>query len=226
MYKLTLYDECCSPICDGVATFFVDNLKDFENNWCHRANKEQVERYMRSKNGEIVTDYYNDNPKLNIFQEDVKAEVLWEKEYVIYDRNFSLFNAYQWETQVYATETRVVFRGIKFKNDCFLVGNYKMKGVCQKSVFSVEDSFETIKTWGNPIINCRIQTKAIWHETENGRELLTYRKEDFSEDYLETYCWVTVASVCKEEELRPENLGLESDKTIECLMRDIPGEGG
>ena len=69
MYKITLYDYCCCPICDGTVSFFVDNLEDFEKNWkkcLGDRDKERVERFERSKNGEIVVDYYSDDEELNI----------------------------------------------------------------------------------------------------------------------------------------------------------------
>ena len=54
-----------------------------------RADREQAE-YLRSKGGEIVTDYYSDDPELNIVQEDKSAEILFEKEIVFRNKLFTL----------------------------------------------------------------------------------------------------------------------------------------
>ena len=32
MYKIELYDECCSPIADGTESYFVDDIDEFEKN--------------------------------------------------------------------------------------------------------------------------------------------------------------------------------------------------
>lgn len=226
MYKITLYDRNCCPICDGVTYFFTEDLDEFEKNWRPHAYEEQWERYARSKAGEIVTDYYSDSPKLNIVQEDKNAEILFEKELVLRDKQFTLFNAYRWESEIYAEETHIVFRGIKFKGECYLIGSYKMKGVCQENFFSeAEKDYKTVGIYGNPIINCNVQEKTLWYKTEEGRAFYVYHKEDFKEDSLETYCFVTVG-VYPEEKLLDGSINLESDETMVCLMRDIPGEAG
>lgn len=226
MFKITLYDENCSQTCDGTTSFFADVLEEFECNWCHRANKEQLVRYKRSKAGEIVTDYYSNDPELNIVQEDKKSEILFEKEIVLKDKLFTLLNTYRCEKEVYAAETTLLFRGIRFNSECYLIGQYKMRGICQKPfIYDKEDVFETVKAWGNPIIICNLQHKEKWHETDLGREFLSYHKENFAEDTLETYCWVTLGEY-SEDELLAGNIDFESEEMMVRLMRDIPGEAG
>lgn len=99
MYKITLYDQNCNPICDSTTFWFVENLEDFERNWLKAQKKidaKTVERYYRSKFGEIVTDYYSDDPELNIVQQ-VDAEVLEEKEFSYKDKAVVLANVYDCE---------------------------------------------------------------------------------------------------------------------------------
>ena len=53
MYKITLYDANCSPICDGLARWYVDDLKEFEENWIplqSRTNVEVIEKYYSTNN--------------------------------------------------------------------------------------------------------------------------------------------------------------------------------
>ncbi len=226
MYKITLYDNNCSPICDGVACFFTEDLEAFEQNWQPHADEEQWTRYLQSKAGEIVTDYYSDNPELNIVQEDKDAEILFEKEIVFRNKMFTLLNAYNWEDEIYAEETHIVFRGIRFKEICYLIGKYKMKGVCRKAFLSNnKEEYKTVTVWGNPVVKCNLQEKPVWYQTENGRAFYAYRKEDFKEDIIKTYCWVTVGTF-SEEELTNDTLDLTSDEMIIRLLADIPGEAG
>ena len=93
MYKITLYDYCCNPICDGTESYFVDNLDDFENNWKPLVRSEdRIERYEKSKNGEIVTDYYSDDEELNIVQKDNNSKVIEEKEFEKSNFDIELYN--------------------------------------------------------------------------------------------------------------------------------------
>ena len=78
MYKITLYDKNCSPICDRTTFWFVEDLEQFEKNWLPlqcKYNVSTIEKYYRSKFGEVVTDYYSDNEELNIVQ-SVNCEIL------------------------------------------------------------------------------------------------------------------------------------------------------
>lgn len=212
-------------MCDGVATFYTDDLEEMERNWKPHANEQQLERYERSKAGEIVTDYYNStDPELNMVQEDKSAEILFEKEVILKDKLFDLANAYGWLDEVYAAETRIVFRGIRFNGEHFLIGKYRMNGVCRKSFF-MKDEFETVIVRGNPVINCNVQKKTTYCDTAEGRTRCIYQKEDFKEDSLETYCWVTVGEF-SEEALMNGSIDLEANEIMVNLMRDIPGEAG
>lgn len=227
VYKITLYDENCSPICEGVTTFFTDDINTFEENWFLCAEKEQVERYKRSKAGELVTDYYGPNPKLNIFQEDKVAEILFERNLFYADKEISLVNTYDFERTVFAKEIQIKFQGIRFAGEYFLIGSYVMDGVCQKSIFSNKTNYEPIKTWGNPVFISKIQEKDIWIDSPQGRMRNIYKKQDFKEDRIETYCFVTVGKFSKEELLnvRP-NLEAEAPEMLIRLFRDILGEAG
>ena len=73
MYKITLYDYNCNPICDGTIYFFTEDIENFQKRWFRLLgdhDEERKERFLRSKAGEIVTDYYSDSPELNIVQQD------------------------------------------------------------------------------------------------------------------------------------------------------------
>lgn len=225
MYKITLYDQNCSPICDGTASFFTEDLNHFEQYWRPHANENQLKRYDQSKAGKIVADYYGNDPELNIVQIDSDVKIFFEKEVVFHNKMFTLLNAYAWESKIYAAKTTIIFRGIRFLGKYFLIGKYKMEGVCEKSFFSAEDKFQTIHVWGNPVVICNLEEKPVWYRTKAGRESYIYQKEDFAKDSLETYCWVTVGEYSKEK-LLSGTINLESDETMVYLMRDIPGEAG
>ena len=96
MFKITLNDMNCNPICDGTVFWFVENLEDFERKWLPLMAKEDIgviNRYYRSKFGEIFTDYYSDDPDLNIVQQ-AESETLCEKDYAYEGIRVQLINAY------------------------------------------------------------------------------------------------------------------------------------
>ena len=49
----------------------------------HRVPEGLKERFLRSKSGELVTDWYDDNPELNIVQQD--AGTVYGKRTVVLD---------------------------------------------------------------------------------------------------------------------------------------------
>ena len=102
MYKITLYDYCCNPICDGMVSYFVDNLEDFEKNWKALVkDQEHIKRYEKSKKGEIVTDYYSDDEELNKVQADNDSKVIEEEEYEKSNFEIDLYIAYDCSSKYY-----------------------------------------------------------------------------------------------------------------------------
>lgn len=102
MYKITLYDDCNSPIIDGAEIFFVENLKEFEINWIplqSKVNVDTIERYYKSKFGEIVTDFNTKDEKFNVVQK-VTSKEIDSKEFIYENKVVSIENAYKWESKI------------------------------------------------------------------------------------------------------------------------------
>ena len=231
MYKITLYDYNCSPLCDGTTSFFIDSLEDFEKHWMAHAcvDDDTKDRYVRSKSGENVTDYCTDDPKYNIVQKDDSAVVLFEREYSYSDKTFALFNAYGCESNVYAKHAEIKLRYIKFNKCYYLIGQYQLLGVCAKEqridLYGCETGWRACNVWGNPILLSEYTNKEPWID-QDGKRRLDYPKEQFVDDKIETYCWVTVGEFGTEEDLDMNMLGELSNDFFVILMRDIPGEAG
>lgn len=225
MYKITLYDENCCPIFDGLAQFFVDRLEEFEIHWMEKSfvDEEKKMRFQRSKNGENVTDYYVDHPEYNIVQRDDGACVYWEKRFFYENQNFVTYNAYHCAMEIYAAYAEIAVRFIRFKTKYFLIGKYKLQGVCEKEKIWEEKGtgWNTCSVWGNPIHLIKRKKEESWTD-KDGRKRYDYPKEHFAEDVMETYCWITLGEY--EEEL--EEIEELSDEMIARLLRDIPGEAG
>ena len=227
MYKLCFYDNCCGPICDRTADFFTEDIGLFESVWFGgKVNEAQKKRYFRSKSGETVTDYYSDAPELNIFQQDENAEVLEERKYQLGERAVTLYNAYGGESTVYISSGEAVLRSLRFCGKNYLVGKYRLNGVCRQPLFKNYDLPENVQraeTYGNPIFLKNTPRRELWHDEKDPfRVRCDFPREEFAGDWLETCCYVTLGRPENPEPL-PQEL---SDELIAKLMRDIPGESG
>lgn len=119
MYKITLFDMNSAPVSDRIATFYTDDIDDFERCWVSLCkdddDEERIERFRRSKAGECVTDYYTNLPVYDIVQEDPAAEILHEKPIELSDVIFCASNAYGWQKQYHVDNWYCVFRWIRFR---------------------------------------------------------------------------------------------------------------
>lgn len=126
MYKITLYDQNCSTICDWTTFWLVEDLKEFERKWLPlqcKLNIETVEQYYRSKFGEIITDYYSTDESLNIVQ-PIECEILQEKIFEYTDKEIELVNVYGWITKVLFDKLKIVLRIQKCNDVHYLIGQY------------------------------------------------------------------------------------------------------
>lgn len=218
MYKITLYDYCCCPICDGTESFFVDDIEDFEKNWkkCLNGNdKERVERFERSKNGEIVTDYYNDDEELNIVQRDEDAKIIEETEFEKCNFEIELYNAYMWSSKYYIFNLKYKLRKILFKGKYYIIAKYKISGIAEHYFFALGDEnkkYEDVIFYGNPVCN-----------VTRGRRRHDYSStpDAFKDDKIDSFVWHIVYN--RRDSLTMEEL---NEEELSYLLRDIIGEAG
>lgn len=216
MYKITLYDRNCNPICDGTAFWFVENLETFEKGWLSAQavpDVKEIDRYYRSKHGEIVTDYYSDDPELNIVQE-AESRVLAERMYTYQDKEITLYNAYRCPTTVQFDKLEIRLRVMTWNGQCFLCGQYA--GLGCKQIWTEDDDvfpYGVMNFYGNPIATYR----SYFHKKEKWSD----RKEDFKHDKIETFVWLPIKKV--EEDYQIMEL---TEKELSELLQDIVGEAG
>lgn len=95
IYKITLFDANCPSCTSGTASFFTEDIDEFEHNYFSDENVEsnqleaQKQRYFRSKAGEIVTDYYSDDPELIFFSMQNMALSKSERLFITKTRSLS-----------------------------------------------------------------------------------------------------------------------------------------
>ncbi|MBE5870394.1 MAG: hypothetical protein E7294_03935 [Lachnospiraceae bacterium] len=187
MYQIELYDHNRSPICDGVVRFFVDNLENFEKNWFphnkswdseHEYN-ESVIRYLKSKAGEIVTDYYSDDPKLNIVQKK-KVEIIAERSYVETDVTKNVYNVYRFPSTYHMDHITYYIRYVRNASDGELLKlcRYEIRGICydgEESYWMGEDT-SYYEKMGFEACRHLVNEKylPVYHLYENGESVALY----------------------------------------------------
>lgn len=230
MYKITLYDNNCSPICDGTAFWFVEDLEKFEEKWLPlqaRYGVSTIERYYRSKLGEIVIDYYSDDPELNIVQ-SVDCEILQEREFEYTDKEVELINVYRWTSNVLFDKLKIVLRVQRCNDEYYLVGQYFGYG-CRRVEsrhnrwYDIKVKYSQMGFYGNPIAEY-VQRDINWDDFDKEdayKDFYTNDKDFYKHEQVETFVWIPIKEVDEQyeiSELTPEELAI--------LLLDIVGEGG
>ena len=215
MYKITLYDYCCNPICDGTESFFVDNLEDFEKNWKPLVkDEERIKRYEKSKNGEVITDYYSDDENLNIVQMDSNSKVIDEVEYEKTNFDIDLYNAYNCSSKYYIFSLKYKLRKIAFKGDYYIIAKYKITGIAEYTWLSrnESDKYENASFYGNPVCSVKYSDESFEYYPTT---------EPFKEDTIDSFVWHIVWN-------RKDNVVLDelNEEELQYLLRDIIGEAG
>lgn len=230
MYKIELYDECCSPIADGTESYFVDDIDEFEKNWIPLVkdrDPEKVDRYYRSKGGEIVSDYYGNSEKYNIFQEDKEAKIIDEQHFGETYFDITLTNVYDWPSEYHIQNLTYDIRKILFLNRLYLVAKYHIKGIYR--YYEIRDRWsdtvyhlQQAHYWGNPI--CKLEMAQLYgfDKKRPEEELCVSNKPDnFLNDAIECFVWLPIAR-CDDN----TQIHRLSKEEIAVMLRDIPGEAG
>lgn len=226
MYMITLYDMSSCPVSDRVARFFTEDIDHFEQNWIPLCQKmgafDRIDRFLRSKAGECVTDYYTNFARLNIIQHDQKAKLLKEKQFVLKDVTFFATNAYGWQEQYHVDEWHCTFRWIHFQNNYFRIFGFRANGVCMINGEFLRD----VSCYGNPVL---INSKKFIVEYDRGVPIidhpLTYN--DFAENHIETFCWQAGKHFKTEQDAMADHQRFTvTDDVFDRMFREVIGEAG
>lgn len=230
MYKITLYDQNCSPICDGTVFWFVEDLGEFEKNWLplqSRHDVSTIERYYRSKFGEIVTDYYSDDPALNIVQQ-AGSEILQKKIYKYTNRIVELYNVYGYRTRIEFDSLLFTLLVLKYDTEYYLAGQYKGNGCRRISPiwnrwYKKETKYSQMNFFGNPVANyrCREISWDDWGSDDAYKDFYTDDKAFYQHEEIETFVWIPIKKVAEDYKIHAL-----TKNEIAGFMRDIIGEAG
>lgn len=229
-YKLTFYDACCSPLCDGVCHFYVANLDEFEEKWLPiqlEHGVATINRYYRSKFGEVISDYYSDTEALNIVQK-VPLEVIEVKDFNYKNKKVTLENLYNYETDFEFDELEIQLMVVQIGNKRELVGKYKAKGCKRVGTFynrwyDTYCKYAEMYYFGNSIVRYgkKIMDSPDFSKPDKFKDYITNDKKFYADTEIEAFVWIPIKEVRSNYKLK----ALNKDE-LKILMRDILGEAG
>lgn len=227
MYKITLYDHNSGGIADWTVCFFTDDIEDFQARWFHSrwVSEETKERFLRSKAGEMVTDYWIDSPDLNIVQQD-EAVVFAEKKVVLSDVTFGNYISHMYGSEFYVKQWDIHFKWIKFKKEYFRIASYKAEGVCRFDHIFVK-RWESIFCYGNPVL----ENTVVYDPKYSGRvdESLWDNPtvDDFKDNHVETICFLTNAVFKTKRKMEKDIADFKvTGEVMDRLFDDVAGQDG
>lgn len=227
MYKLTIIDHNTVAFVTFPASFFIDDedIESFGEFWLNHPDVMDIykEEFTKSRKDLTYQGSIHGNPYYPLEYDETK--LIDEKSFVLEDREFSLLNAWESETKVYAAKATLGYRVIQFKDKYCLLGRYRLEGGARYDELG-RGGYSRLDFYGNPILKGAYPSDEKIATLEPAKRLLR-KKEDFKEDIVETACWVHMGTASEKDAFSPlSGLDLLSPDNIRNLMEDIPGEGG
>lgn len=226
MYKITHYDYNCCPICDGTVSFFTEDIEAFQMKWfaMDRLEESLKEKFLRSKSGELVTDWYSsDDSELNIVQQGQSA-VYGEKTVTLSKQTFEAHNAYDWPSQFYVDRWIIRFQWIGFDGKYYRLASYRAYGVCEYNFLI--DRWDSVTCYGNPVLENTVKYEPNFHGPDK-EKWDNPGLNDFGENHLGTICWLVNAVFTDETTLKADISSFcVTEEVMDQLFADVVGEGG
>ena len=226
MYKITLCDANCSAICEGIVCFFTEDLDRFENHLASVPLPDEglLERFRRSRAGEIITDFYSDDPDLNIVQE-AETRVLYDKLVTLEDVTFQSTNAYEYTQSYHVSHWDCRFLWIDFGGKGYRVVEYTAQGVCMYDGFF--HRLTAVTCHGNPVLENTVIYRPLYSYRTPQHEWLRPDYKDFAENRIKTICFLPSKSFSSLDEIESDYLSFEiTEEIMDALFADVIGEAG
>jgi len=220
MYKITLFDDNMPSGTSGTVSYYFDDIDAFEKSWVQlEQDKKRIERFKRSKAGEMVTDYYCDIPQLNIVQQERMPKTYFERDVYIQNEWVTIHNGYGCGTGYYIHKAHIHLRYERDGVDFVLLAKYRIEGICRECLFQ-DGKYEPVVCYGNSILKCDID-----YEQERTEDVSA-----FKEDTIESIAYLALKRFRWLKEMHDDYKNRDRvDMTEEELSRlfcDIPGEAG
>ena len=197
---------------------YCDDIDEFEKNWSEMETDEmRKQRFRRSKQGEMVTDYHSDAPELNIVQKDENAKTLIERTIIIRNQEVRLTNEYQHTASLFFEKGEFHIRYMKMWDQYISLVRYKLTGASRENIYI--EGRQRVLCFGNPVLKV--------HNVFKG---YSDNISDFSRNTVESIAYYLFEVFETEEEMKKRAMSPEqgyfSEEDLDMLLSDIPGESG
>ena len=232
LYMVTLNDRCGPGGCDWPLRLFVDSIEEFQRRWFrleenfwrrwHRpeAFEEFKEKFLRSKAGEIVCDYYN-KPEYNIVQSG-DTVIIAEKSLLLEDVWFTYRSFDHLEHHYHVDWWTVRFRWFSFQGKYLRTASYHATGACgfylyPRWVWTVRERF------GNNILEIAAPF-SFDGEYRTAEENAGVSLRDFAENTVVSIADMVSCGFDNESDLLADAASfVPTEKNLGELFRDIAG---
>jgi hypothetical protein len=221
LYYIQLFDKNCVSCTSGVTNVFVEDIDAFSNIYQGMGVRpEELDRFLRSKAGEIVTDYYTNDPDLNIVQH-VEVEDLGYFITCRRDQKTTVMNRWRCASDYYWGVLVLEVRWVKFKNQYYKLVKPSGWDCAAKNDFDDSRPWRRMEVVGNPFWIYAEKEKTPYQ----ARDISTYQGTS-----LKSYVW-QVADIFHTQEEMEEDKKMLSDKVLTDIQTirvfaDIPGGDG
>ncbi len=215
MYKVTLFDNTTPGFCSRVVSYYVDDIEEFQRRWfLLEKSVDKKERFLRSLQGEMVSDFYTNEPELNIVQKDANSKVYEEQVIDKEDCYVIAVNSYGCKTKFYVEDMKINIRWIQFQDKYLKVAILSTKGMTS---FRFKNEYYQVSCYGNRVLEKNFVSTVYCSNIP----------KVFAEDTITSIAYAVINVFKTEEELLKDLACVAiTDKEMECLLKDIVGEAG
>lgn len=218
LYAIRLFDYNCGSCCSGVTRVFTEDIEDFAGHYLALEKDEaRKARFLRSKAGEVVTDYYTDSPDFNIVQ-SVEAVDCGSAVMCRTDQTFAITNGYGVPTKYYFEAVCFEIRWVQSNGVYYKLVRPTCFGCCKESMFLQEEHLRKVDIYGNPFWLCMQDKETPFASAD---------RADYSNTVLTSYVWQVADTFTTEQALQQDrNRRRLLRKQISRAFADLPGDAG
>ncbi len=192
MYQIILNDHNCVEGYQGEsAFFFAEDIDDFEKRWVALGAEEaSLERFRKSKSGELISDTWFDDSKDNIVNKFDEAKTIGERCFEITDTEFHVSNSTEGRMDFRVDNWKLQYRWIQLDNNYFRIARYRAEGVQCKRFHDTEWIIPVRN--GNPVIEledndsgcslttiCYLLSCVLYNEEEAIKDMDSFNVESY-----------------------------------------------
>ena len=215
MYKVTLFDNATPGFCSRVVSYYVDDIEEFQRRWFSlEKSEDKKERFLRSLQGEMVSDFYTNEPELNIVQKDANSKVYEEQTINKEDCYVIAVNGYGCKTKFHVEDMKINIRWIQFQDKYLKIAMFSTKGM---TALRFENEYYQVLCYGNRVLEKNFVSTVYCSDSP----------KEFAEDTVSSIASAVINTFTTEEDLVKDiAYATITDKEMERLLKDIVGEAG